>query len=75
MEHREEVCSIIHQIHPNIGDCDRDLSVKWDENMGVWEVDFRKNGQKIKHYLESEDIVACVDRKQCVGLGIEFAQF
>ena len=75
MELKEQVCEIIHQLHPDIGACDKDLRVEWDEKLGVWAVDFKKYGNKIKHFVDAEDITACMDQKKCVGLGIEFAQF
>jgi hypothetical protein len=35
----------------------------------------RKDGHRIKYYLENEDAAPCLEDKQCIGLGIEFGQF
>ena len=71
---KTELCDKIHEIYPEIGECDKDLNVAWDSEKNVWEVNFKKDGQRIKHYLEDEDAARCMGDKQCIGLGIEFGQ-
>lgn len=75
MEHKENVCRTLHRIHPDIGECGKDLRVEWNENLGVWAVDFHKRGNRIKHFVDPQDMIDCMDKNKCVGLGIEFAQF
>ena len=72
---KAELCNKIHEIYPEIGECDKDLNVAWDNKQNVWEVSFKKNGHRIRHYLEDKDATACMEGKQCIGLGIEFGQF
>ena len=69
------LCNKINEIYPEIGECDKDLKVVWDSERNVWEVNFKKDGHRIKHYLEDEDAAACMEDIQCIGLGIEFGQF
>jgi hypothetical protein len=72
---REEICNKIHEMYPQIGECDIDLNVAWDEEKSAWAVDFQKGVHRIKHYLEDEDAALCMEGKQCVRLGLEFGQF
>jgi hypothetical protein len=69
------LCDKIHEIYPEIGSCDKELKVVWDNEKNVWEVNFEKDGHRIMHYLENEDAAPCMEGKQCIGLGIEFGQF
>jgi len=75
MYDKAELCNKIHEIYPQIGECDIDLKVSWDEDRNAWAVDFKKGVHRIRHYLEDKDAWQCMDRKQCVSLGIEFGQF
>ena len=75
MLNKTELCNKIHEIYPEMGDCDKDLNVLWDRERNVWEVNFTRDGHRIKHYLEDADAAPCMEGKQCIGLGIEFGQF
>jgi hypothetical protein len=72
---KNELCNKIHEIYPEIGVCGKDLNITWDIEKNVWEVHFKKDEHRIKHYLEDEDASACMEGDQCIGLGIEFGQF
>jgi hypothetical protein len=72
---KTELCNKIHEIYPEIGECDKNLNVSWDSVKNVWEVSFKKNGHRIRHHLEDEDAAPCMEGKHCIGLGIEFGQF
>ena len=63
------------QIYPELGECDRNMAVGWDEQNKAWAVDFKLKGQPVRHFLEDADAAACVIGRQCIGLGIEFGQF
>ena len=75
MVDREELCNKIREMYPQMGDCDTDLNVSWDEEQNAWAVDFTHGPDRQRHYLEDADAAACLDGRQCVGLGIEFGQF
>lgn len=75
MYSKTELCSKIHEMYPQIGECNIDLNVDWDKERNAWAVDFKKGVHRIKHYLEDEDAAACMEGKQCVSLGLEFGQF
>ena len=75
MMDKAKLCDKIHEIYPDMGDCDSDLTVNWDLEQDAWAVEFYKGPHRIRHYLEDEDAEACLEDRQCVGLGIEFGQF
>ncbi len=75
MVSKESLCKKIHELYPQIDECDIDLNVNWDKERNAWAVDFKKGVHRIKHYLEDEDAAPCMEDKQCIGLGIEFGQF
>ena len=75
MVSKETLCEKIHDLYPQIGECDVDLNVNWDEDRNAWAVDFKKGGHRIKHYLEDADAAVCLDGNQCLSLGLEFGQF
>ncbi len=72
---KKALCNKIHEIYPEIGACGRDLKVTWDDERNVWAIDFKKDGLRMKHYLENEDAAPCLEGRQCVSLGIELGQF
>ena len=72
---KKALCEKIHELYPDLGHCGQDLEVAWDADIHAWEVDFKKDGYRIKHYLEYEDAAPCVEGDQCIGLAIEFGQF
>lgn len=75
MLNKEQVCDRIFALYPDFGQCGDELAVNWDEQNQAWAVDFKLNGQAIRHYLEDADAAACITEQQCVGMGIEFGQF
>ena len=72
---KTELCEKIHEIYPEIGECDKDLNVAWDSEKNIWEVNFKRDGHRIKHNLEDEDASPCMEGNQCIGIGMEFEQF
>ena len=75
MVKKTELCQKLFEIYPELGECNRNMAVGWDEQNKAWAVDFKLKGQPVRHYLEDADAAACVIGRQCVGLGIEFGQF
>ena len=43
---KEALCQKIHKLYPQIGECDIDLKVHWDEDRNAWTVDFKKCVQR-----------------------------
>ena len=74
MINKEELCQKITSIYPDIGQCGIDVQVQYDEEQKRWVVDLRKNGHKLKTFLEDGDAEKCLEGIQCVSLGIEIAQ-
>ena len=75
MYDKNELCKKIKELHPDVGECDIDLNVEFDEEQKSWVVFMKKGHREIKHFLPDEDADACMLGQQCVGLGIEIAQF
>lgn len=69
---KKQLCNQISLLYPDLGQCGVNLHVNWNEEKQAWAVDFEFHGNKIRHYLESVDAIACVIEKQCEGMGIEF---
>ena len=74
MHNKEELCDKIVELYPDIGQCEIDVFVDWDNDKKVWVVDLTKDDHELKHYLEVPDADSCMDSKQCVSLGLEIAQ-
>ena len=74
MHDKQELCDKIVDLYPEIGQCEIDVKVDWDNNKNVWVVDLIKDNHELKHYLEELDADTCMDNKQCVSLGLEIAQ-
>jgi len=74
MHDKRNLCNKIVEMYPEIGQCEIDIMVDWDENKNVWVVDLKKDNRELKHFLEEPDADSCMDNKQCVSLGLEIAQ-
>jgi hypothetical protein len=70
-----ELCEKIRALYPDIGECNIDLDVGFDEEQNSWVVYLKKGKHEVKHYLPDEDADFCMEGKQCVSLGLEIAQF
>jgi hypothetical protein len=71
---KNELCQKIISIYPDIGQCGIDVQVEYDQEQKRWVVDLKKNGHKLKTFLEDGDAEKCLMGIQCVSLGIEIAQ-
>ena len=74
MYDKNELCEKIRKIYPDIGQCDIDLNVEYDENQKSWIVYLKKDDRVVKHFLKKEDLDKCMEGIQCVSLGLEIAQ-
>ena len=74
MHDKQELCNKIVEMYPEIGQCEIDILVDWDDKKNVWVVDLKKDNHELKHFLEQPDADSCMDNKQCVSLGLEIAQ-
>lgn len=74
MINKKELCEKITQLYPDIGECEIDINVDYDEEQKSWVVDLKKDRLELKTFLEDGDAELCMEGKQCVSLGIEIAQ-
>ena len=75
MVNQTQLCEKLSEIYPELGACDRNMAVAWDDDNQAWAVDFTLKGEPVRHYLEDADAAACLLGRQCIGVGIEFGQF
>jgi beta-xylosidase len=71
----QELCAKIKDVFPDIGECGIDIDVDYDDDQKAYIVNMKKGQRKIKTHLETEDADTCMLGKQCLGLGIQIAQF
>ncbi len=71
----QELCAKIKDVFPDIGECGIDIDVMYDDDKKAYIVNLKKGQRKIKTHLETEDADTCMLGKQCLGLGIQIAQF
>ena len=71
----QELCAKIKDVFPDIGECGIDIDVMYDDDKKAYIVNLKKGQRKIKTHLETEDADTCMLGKQCIGLGIQIAQF
>lgn len=69
-----ELCHKIQEIYPDIGECDIDVAVSFDNTNDRWVVNLKKDHHHLKTFLEEGDAELCLMGKQCLGLGIEIGQ-
>ena len=69
-----ELCEKIRKIYPDIGQCQINLDVRYDEEKKAWVVHLEKYGKKLETYLETEEADACMLGKQCISLGLQVGQ-
>lgn len=74
MYDKAKLCEKIISIYPEIGNCDIDVDVNYDEDKKSWAVDLKKGSHELRHYLEVPDADSCMAGKQCVSLGLEISQ-
>ena len=70
-----ELCGKIKEVFPDIGECGIDIDVDYDDEKKAYIVNLKKGHREVKTHLEPEDADTCMDGKQCIGLGIQIAQF
>ena len=71
---KNELCSKIQSIYPDIGECGFDVDVEFDDEKNAWIVDLKQDNHRLKTHLEPNDADLCMEGKQCIGLGLQIAQ-
>ncbi len=74
MYDKKELCEKIIAIYPEIGVCNIDIDVQYDEGKKAWLVRLNKDNHKLTHYLDVPEADLCMNGKECVSLGLEIAQ-
>ncbi|MBA3005028.1 MAG: hypothetical protein KKB91_06645 [Proteobacteria bacterium] len=74
MYDKNELCKKIISIYPEIGVCNIDIDVHYDEGTKTWAVRLNKDNHKLTHYLDVPEADLCMNGKECVSLGLEIAQ-
>lgn len=74
MHDKNELCQKIKDVFPELGTCNIDLKVNYDEAQKAWAVDLTKGNHHLKTFLELDEADMCMDGKQCVSLGLQIGQ-
>ena len=74
MHDKQELCKKIVEMYPELGQCNIDIAVDYDDEKNAYVVDLKKDDHELKHFLEVPDADSCMEKKQCVSLGLEIAQ-
>ena len=74
MHDKQELCKKIVEMYPELGQCNIDIVVDYDDEKNAYVVDLNKDDHELKHFLEVPDADSCMENKQCVSLGLEIAQ-
>jgi hypothetical protein len=74
MHDKKELCEKIKSIYPDIGECEIDVDVEYDETKKAWVVDLKKDEHELKTHLELSEADECMEGKQCVSLGLQIGQ-
>ena len=75
MYSKSQLCEKIIALYPDIDQCCIDVDCKYEKTNKYWVVFLKKGDQLVKHFLPAEDADSCMGGEQCVGLGLEIAQF
>ncbi len=71
---RETLCQKIQEIYPQIGQCNIDVKVDFDQETNTWLVTLERGGEVLKTRLEVPEAEACLEGKQCVSLALQVSQ-
>ena len=71
---KDEFCHKIRDICPDLGECEIDVDVAFDEANQWWVVDLKKGSRRMKTFLEEGDAKSCLQGRKCFRLGIEIGQ-
>ena len=74
MYDKKELCEKIVAMYPEIGVCNIDIDVHYDEGKKAWVVRLNKDDHSLTHYLDVPEADFCMNGKKCVSLGLEIAQ-
>jgi hypothetical protein len=74
MHDKKELCEKIRTIYPEVGECQIDVDVEYDEEKKSYVVGLKHAEKQLKTHLEPEDADACMEGKQCVSLGTQIGQ-
>ncbi len=74
MYHQKEVFGNIATLFPKFGTCGDNINVAFNDKVDSWELEFSRNGKKLKTYLDDRDLDSCMEKGICIGLGIEVFQ-
>ncbi len=74
MYHKNQICEKIKSIYPDVGECDIDIQVDFDNHNNAWSVVLKKDNQVLKTFLEPGDADICMENRQCIGLGWQIYQ-
>ncbi len=70
----DQLCEKIRTLYPDIGECGIDLNVEYSLNNISWVADLKKDNNHLCTFIDPDDTKACMEGKQCIGLGLQIYQ-
>ena len=71
---KKEICKKVTEYNPELDVCGIDIETVYNRQKRSWVIVSKKGDQDIIHFLDRNDIKACLYEKQCVSLGLDMAQ-
>ena len=71
---KKEICKKVTEFNPDLGVCGIDIETVYSRPKRSWVIVSKKGDHDIIHFLDRNDIKACLYEKQCVSLGLDMAQ-
>ena len=74
MYQKSDVCKKIHTLFPDVGECGKDINVKYESGKKAWTIDLVKGNNRFKTHIDPEDVDKCLIGGKCFGLGFMVSQ-
>ncbi|MBU0995794.1 MAG: hypothetical protein KJ737_25140 [Proteobacteria bacterium] len=74
MFNKNQICSKINELYPDLGVCGKDIQISFDNDNHAWVVDLKKDVRHLKTFIEISDAEACIDNGRCLGMVFQITQ-
>lgn len=74
MTTKQQLCTTIETIYPEIGCCDVDFRVDYSKDAKAWVVRYERDGHSLSTHVEDNDVDYCMEGDQCIPLGLQIGQ-
>jgi hypothetical protein len=71
---KQELCTKIEEVFPDVGVCGIDFDVEFDEETKAWAVDLHHGSHHLKTFIEIDEANSCIEGNACIPLAMQVAQ-